>query len=295
MAEITKERQGLLVRKAFEILSRHADGLPARDVIARVEKELELTPFEQSFYSSNPSVRRFEKIIRFSTISSVKAGWLLKEKGRWILTESGRRAYEQFQTPEAFMREATRLYREWRRDQPEPDEVEELESETPGAATTLEEAEESAWSEIRAHLARLNPYDFQHLVAGLLRGMGYHVSWIAPVGPDRGVDILAHKDPLGVEGGRIKVQVKRRADRISVVEVRSFLAVLGDDDVGIFVTTAGFTSFAVNEARSQEKRRFMLLDAARLFDLWVEHYSDIPEEQRSLLPLRTVRFLAPSD
>jgi len=140
MAEITKERQGLLVRKAFEILSRHADGLPARDVIARVEKELELTPFEQSFYSSNPSVRRFEKIIRFSTISSVKAGWLLKEKGRWILTESGRRAYEQFQTPEAFMREATRLYREWRRDQPEPDEVEELESETPGAATTLEEA-----------------------------------------------------------------------------------------------------------------------------------------------------------
>jgi restriction system protein len=295
MAEITKERQGLLVRKAFEILSRHADGLPARDVIARVEKELGLTPFEQSFYSSNPSVRRFEKIIRFSTISSVKAGWLLKEKGRWILTESGRRAYEQFQTPEAFMREATRLYREWRRDQPEPDEVEELESETPGAATTLEEAEESAWSEIRAHLARLNPYDFQHLVAGLLRGMGYHVSWIAPVGPDRGVDILAHKDPLGVEGGRIKVQVKRRADRISVVEVRSFLAVLGDDDVGIFVTTAGFTSDAENEARSQEKRRIMLLDAERLFDLWVEHYSDIPEEQRSLLPLRTVRFLAPSD
>jgi len=125
--------------------------------------------------------------------------------------------------------------------------------------------------------------------------MGYHVSWIAPVGPDRGVDILAHKDPLGVEGGRIKVQVKRRADRISVVEVRSFLAVLGDDDVGIFVTTAGFTSDAENEARSQEKRRIMLLDAERLFDLWVEHYSDIPEEQRSLLPLRTVRFLAPSD
>ena len=292
MAEITKERQGLLVRKAFEILSRHADGLPARDVIARVEKELELTPFEQSFYSSNPSVRRFEKIIRFSTISSVKAGWLLKEKGRWILTESGRRAYEQFQTPEAFMREATRLYREWRRDQPEPDEVEELESETPGAATTLEEAEESAWSEIRAHLARLNPYDFQHLVAGLLRGMGYHVSWIAPVGPDRGVDILAHKDPLGVEGGRIKVQVKRRADRISVVEVRSFLAVLGDDDVGIFVTTAGFTSDAENEARSQEKRRIMLLDAERLFDLWVEHYTKIPEEQRRLLPLKKVYFLA---
>lgn len=78
MAEITKERQGQLVRKAFEVLSRHPDGLPAREVIGRVEKELGLTPFEQSFYPSNPNVRRFER----------------------------RRAYEQFQTPEAFMREA---------------------------------------------------------------------------------------------------------------------------------------------------------------------------------------------
>jgi restriction system protein len=188
-----------------------------------------------------------------------------------------------------------RRYQEWRRDQPDREESEELESETPGAATTLEEAEESAWSEIEAYLSRLNPYDFQNLVAGLLRGMQYHVSWVAPVGPDKGADIIAHKDPLGVERGRIKVQVKRRADKIAVGEIRSFLAVLGEDDVGIFVTTAGFTADAEAEARIQERRRIMLLDAKRLFDLWVEHYDQIPEEQRGLLPLRAVHFLAPTD
>jgi hypothetical protein len=37
----------------------------------------------------------------------------------------------------------------------------------------------------------------------------------------------------------------------------------------------------------------MLLDAKRMFDLWVEHYHRIPEDYRSLLPLRTVHFLAP--
>jgi len=284
-----------MVRKAFEILSRHPEGLPARDIIGRVERGLGATAFEQSFYPKNPRARRFDKILRFSTIPAVKAGWMVKEKGRWVLTETGRRAYAQFKTPAEFMRESIRLFREWRRVRPEPPEEVDASEETPGPATTLEEAEESAWAEIEEHLARMSPYDFQSLVAGLLRGMDYHVSWLAPVGPDKGVDIIAHKDPLGVERGRIKVQVKRRTDRISVAEMRSFLAVLGDEDVGIFVTTSGFTADAEAEARTQEKRRIMLVDARRLFDLWIEHYERIPDEQQRLLPLRPVYFLAPAD
>lgn len=293
MAEITRERQGQLVRKGLEVLLSSPEGLPAREVIRRVEESLGLTPFEKSYYATNPKVRRFEKIIRFSTIPAVKAGWLIKDKGRWTITEEGRRALASYPSPEQFMRESVRLYQAWRRDQGDEGVDEDLEAATPGAATTLEEAQESAWSEIEAYLGRLNPYDFQNLVAGLLRGMGYHVSWVAPAGPDRGIDILAHKDPLGVEPGRIKVQVKRRADKIPVGEVRSFLALLGDGDIGIFVTTSGFTSDAESEARTQESRRIMLLDAERLLDLWVEHYPRVPEEQRRLLPLQAVHFLAP--
>lgn len=309
MAEITRQRQGQLVRKAFEVLMEYPEGLPAREVIARVEKELGPTPFEQSHYASNPRIRRFDKILRFSTIGPVKAGWLVKQRGQWLLTDAGRRAYSQFRDPVEFRREIYRLYQEWRRGQPEEpgdetpgsgttlEEAEETGAHilTPGPGTTLEEAEESAWAEIESHLGRMNPYDCQYLVAGLLRGMHYHVSWVAPTGPDKGVDIIAHKDPLGVERGRIKVQVKRRADRIAVGEVRSFLAVLGDEDVGIFVATGGFTTDAEGEARSQERRRIILLDATRLFDLWVEHYDQIPEEHQRLLPLRSVYFLAPRD
>src|SRR5581483_1369220 len=44
------------------------------------------------------------------------------------------------------------------------------------------------------------------LVAALLRAMGYHVSWVAPPGPDRGVDIIARTDPLGatLQGSRCR-------------------------------------------------------------------------------------------
>lgn len=141
----------------------------------------------------------------------------------------------------------------------------------------------------------MNPYDFQELVAGLLRGMGYFVEWVSPPGPDKGIDIIAHVDPLGVKGPRIKAQVKRRADKITVDGVRGFMALLGDSDVGIFVSTGGFTRDAEDEARRQEKRRIMLVDLKRLFDLWTEHYDRVPETQRRLLPLRAVYYLAPDE
>lgn len=292
MAEITRRRAGELVRGVFQILLSNPEGLPARQVLDQLQTVVPPTDFEKSTYPSRPNVRRYEKIVRFSTITAVKAGWLAKDKGLWSLTEEGRKAFSQYPDPERFAVEAGRLYRQWKQQQPPPDETDVAE-EGSEAAVTLEEAEEASWSEIEAHLLRMSPYDFQDLVAGLLRGMGYHVAWVAPPGPDRGVDVIAQSDPLGVKGPRIKVQVKRSGERMTVKEIRSFLAVLADGDIGLFVSAGGFTKDAEDETRNQEKRRAMLIDLRRLLDLWVEHYSKIPEAQRRLLPLRPVHFLAP--
>ena len=121
--------------------------------------------------------------------------------------------------------------------------------------------------------------------------MGYHVDWVAPPGPDRGIDIFAHQDPLGVSGPRIKVQVKRQSSRVDVKDVRGFIAVLGEGDIGVFVSIGGFTRDAENEVRRLENRRVMLVDIERLVGLWIEHYKTIPEEFRRLLPLIPVYFL----
>jgi len=250
------------------------------------------TPFEASDYPNRPGVRRYEKIIRFSTIPVVKAGWLVKDKGEWSLTDEGRSAFQKFTDPAKFMRESIRLFKEWKKHQPEEGEEEdEIEEAEEAALTTLEEAEESAWSEIQNYLAEMSPFDFQELVAGLLRGMGYHIAYVSPPGPDKGLDILAHADPLGITGPRIKVQVKRRTQKTDVIDIRSFMSLVADSDVGLFVCTGGFTKNGEDEARHQEKRRIMLIDLKKLFDLWIEHYDAIPEEKRRLLPLKRVYFL----
>ncbi len=295
MPEITRQRVGELVRGVFQILMENPEGLKAKEVIQKLEALVPPTPFEDSVYPNNPSVRRRDKIVRFSTINPVKAGWMTKDRGLWSITEDGIKAFDEFTVPETFAREAGRLYKKWKDQQPDEEEVPDPDEGETGAALTLEEAEEAAWSEIEAHLSEMNPYEFQDLVAGLLRAMGYHVAWVSPPGPDKGLDILAHTDPLGIAGARIKVQVKRHADRAPVQDIRSFMAILGDGDVGIFVCSGGFTKDAEQEARGQERRRIMLLDARRLFDLWVEHYEKIPERQRRLMPLRPIYFLAPDE
>ncbi|HKB05347.1 MAG TPA: restriction endonuclease, partial [Gemmataceae bacterium] len=126
-----------------------------------------------------------------------------------------------------------------------------------------------------------------------LRAMGYHVSWVSPPGKDGGIDNLAWSDPLGTRPPRIKVQVKRVGQNVTVDGLRSFMALLGDDDVGLFVTTAGFTKDAEEEARTQEKRKVTLVNLEKLFDLWVEYYGRLDDEARRRLPLRPINFLAP--
>ncbi len=293
MAEITKERKGQIQKAVLEVLEQMPDGCQAKEVISKVSSTLILSPFEQSTYPSNPNVRRFDKIVRFCTIGPVKAGWLVKEKGTWSITEAGSNAIKEFTDPTALNIEAGRLYKAWKKEQPQDQEGDE---EAEPKSTTFEEAEENAWSEISEYLSNMNPFDFQELVGGLLKGMGYHVSWISPPGPDKGIDILAHTDPLGFEGPRIKVQVKRTTgSKISAEPMRAFMSTLGENDVGLYVAAGGFTKDAEKEAREQENRRLTLIDLQDLVDLWVTHYEDIPEAERTLLPLRPVYYLAPEN
>jgi restriction system protein len=88
--------------------------------------------------------------------------------------------------------------------------------------------------------------------------------------------------------------VKHRPDSpTDVKDLRSFLAVLGARDVGIFVSTGGFTRDARAEARGHETRRLTLLDFEQLLDLWIANYTNVNDSERSLLLLRPVYYLAP--
>ncbi|MEO0085976.1 MAG: restriction endonuclease [candidate division WOR-3 bacterium] len=134
-------------------------------------------------------------------------------------------------------------------------------------------------------IARLDPYDLQDLVAGLLEAMGYRTR-VSPPGPDRGVDVVAHPDALGFESPRIKVQVKHRESAASGPDIRNLIGTLSSDEKGLFVSTGGFTRDAKLEA--EKGARVTLLDLDELVGLLTEYYDKLDPDYKSLLPLRKV-------
>lgn len=305
MAEITYKRTGELLRQLFEILMDAPDGMAAQDAMKQLASSVSLTPYEQGDYPSGG--RRFDKIVRFATVDCVKAGWLAKHKGTWLVTEAGREAHEAFPDGDKFYREAVKLFRAWKASQhggpsdtavnvggdaTDAPTLEDVAVEK-SASVTLDQAEEQAWAEISQFLHGMPPFEFQDRVADLLRAMGYYVGWLSPPGKDGGVDIVAHGDPLGTKPPRIKVQVKRVAQKVDLNVVKSLAAVLDDEDVGLFVSTGGFTRDAEEYARSHAKRRITLIDLERLVDLWIEFYGRLDDEARRRFPLSPIYFLTP--
>ena len=297
----SRERIGQLLKTALQVLAdSDGQGMRVRDILPEVAKRVTLTDHERQRHEKSGYVR-WESTIHFYSIDCVKAGWLVKNDGRWYLTEEGRKALAL--APLDFLAEAQAQYKRWRQEQsldptkptgPTPGDQEPEEAEIT-RQTALEQAIGEARAEMEAYIAGLGPYDFQYLVAALLRGMGYHTPFIAPQGPDGGIDIIAYRDPLGSSGPRIKAQVKHRADKVSVREVRELASLLNKDgDVGLIVSSGGFTSEALAEIR-RAIRHIEKIDLTDLLRLWEQHYDQMREEDRLRLPIRRVAFLAPRE
>jgi restriction system protein len=279
MADLEPKRIGEFIRIVFARLWDEPAGLPVGEVLAHIPRATQLSEYEGSLYPST-TIPRYEKIIRLATIPLVRAGWMVKGKGRWCLTDAGRQACRTFQGPEDFYKRAVQLLDEWRQSH---------------SAVTLvtEEAEEQAWTQIRQYLLGLKAHEFQDLTGELLKAMGYHVAWTAPPGKDRGyVNFIIYSDPLGVSLPRIKVHLQHSGQPTLLEGLKSFLSVLGLDDAGLFISTGGFTASVREEAGAQGDARIVLVDLETFFDLWVEYYERLTQAARQRLPLKPLYFLS---
>lgn len=148
----------------------------------------------------------------------------------------------------------------------------------------LQRYKEEAEEFIKDRVSRLAPEEMEELVAGLLRAMGYRTR-VSPIGPDRGVDIMASPDGFGFESPRIMVEVKHRPNTaMGSQQLRAFLGGRHDGDKGLYVSTGGFTKDARYEAE-RAKIPLKLMDLGELVEALMEHYDNADAKTRTLLPL----------
>lgn len=152
--------------------------------------------------------------------------------------------------------------------------------------TIKEDIEARATEFIKDRLTRLDWEEMQELVAGILRGMGYK-TLISPRGADRGRDIMASPDGLGLENPKIMVEVKHRTGTMGGPEIRSFLGGLRANDKGVYVSTGGFSKDAKYEAE-RANIPLTLIDLDMLVLLIVQHYDNFDSETRALIPLKKI-------
>ena len=159
----------------------------------------------------------------------------------------------------------------------------------------LDLLESDAREGIRRYMVSKTPYEFQDMVAALLRAMGYHTPFIAPKGKDGGIDIIAYVDPLGAQTPRIKVQVKHKPETtIGASDIRALLGVLRAGDIALFVTSGPFSQDA--KSTGTNSREFIrLIDGDEFIEMWQEYYDKMSDEDKNMLPLKRISFLGNND
>ena len=271
----TKDTAIKTLYKAFEILAKNNSEMLGKDVVEQISKELELSDWEKERYEKTGYIR-WQSILHFYTIDAIKAGYLYKKNGIWYLTEEGKEAIKL--GPEGLFKSANVAYKKWKSEQPKAEDTEQSEEGDLGnqnqeQKANLEQLEEQALSQLNEYIRSLNPYEFQDIVAALLRGMGYYTPFIAPKGKDNGIDIIAYKDPLGIEKPVIKVQVKHYPDNpVQSQDIQKLKGAMAhDEEVGIFVTSGRFSTGAIRESRIS-KSHIETIDFTRLVELWKQFY-----------------------
>jgi restriction system protein len=132
---------------------------------------------------------------------------------------------------------------------------------------------------------RLKGHGLAEFVGHLLNLMGYQTKVSEP-GPDRGIDIVAHRDDLGVTPPTIIVQVKSGEGDVNEATVSELSGKVSERDFGILVSAGGFNKKARDFAFS--KRHLKLIDGDELVGLVYKYYPQLDAKYKGMIPLRQV-------
>jgi restriction system protein len=140
---------------------------------------------------------------------------------------------------------------------------------------------------IQTLMHELSGHDFEHFIAELLQAMGYKTR-VTTASGDGGIDVVAHKDPLGLEPPIVKVQCKRTLTTQGGPHVQQLTGALapGGNELGLFVALGAFSADARHIERTRQDLR--LLSGPDLVDLIFTHYERMAPAWQRLLPMRRV-------
>ena len=175
------------------------------------------------------------------------------------------------------------------------DTEDEVDDEPGPSMPVLRNVEEDAEEQISQYVLRkYKGHEMARLVEAVLQAEGY-VTRLSPPGPDGGVDILAGRGGLGLDGPRLCVQVKSSESPADVRVLRELQGSMQTfkADQGLLVSWGGLNGPADREARHNHFT-VRVWDAKELLRAVFRNYERLPADLQAELPLKRVWALVPS-
>lgn len=143
--------------------------------------------------------------------------------------------------------------------------------------------------------SRFSGHELTRLVDAVLQVDGW-VTNVSPHGPDGGVDILAGRGSLGLDGPRLCVQVKSQQSPADVTVYRTLLGTMQTfkAEQGLLVCWGGFNRIVLQESK-QGHFTVRLWGSGDLVDAIYRTYGQLPAEIQADLPLTKVWTLVSDD
>ena len=158
-------------------------------------------------------------------------------------------------------------------------------SEDASVAAVAADIEETTRDFVLKRLSQeLKGLPLEEFVRHLLECMGYQARLTRRNEPS--VDVIAHKDLLGIEPPIIKVQVKSSEGTVTDKDVSALFGKLSPGEYGLFVTLGAFSPPSRNF--EQSKANLRLIDGNELVDLIFQHYERFDSRFKGILPLKRV-------
>jgi len=270
-------RRTKFLHLALDILKSHENGLSFKNVSAEVVKRL-----GPSFYTHGKT-ENWETELQLTMFSAANKSLINQVRDEWLITSIGKNLVKECE--EAVFRQLLSI----------------REVESFSAADTADsesnydshhefsELQSLAFRAIKKHVLSLRGPKILELAAALLRAMGYHTQRPLTFELSESSQLVAYADPLGLNGYKVIAKVSPHGLMpVGNHEIASLKANLsGNNEKGLYIATGGFTDAVVQDSATRSGR-IELVDLGRFLELWLQYYSKMNDDDKSLLPLAQV-------
>ena len=263
----------------------------AKDVRNNIANSMKLTEEDLAEMLPSGTQRTFDNRVAWARTYLDKAGLIeTPMRGKYHITKEGIRALTSNEKIDIAYLEKSEKFKDFHNvtTQNTSIEIQDEKNETP--LEILESAHKQYLSALASQLMdevmKLTPVEFERLVVKLLLKMGYGsgiegAGMVTQASNDGGIDGIIKEDQLGFS--HIYIQAKQWAleQTVGKPEIQKFVGALQGQQAqkGLFITTARFSSGAIQYANNLLGVKVVLVDGSALTKLMIKHSVGVSLEQ----------------